>query len=57
MNRVLGYVLNIIGILILMTIIDLYFYKFSDFLGVFLFILIIESTVAILRSVEEEVEY
>jgi len=56
-NRVLGYVLNIIGILILMTIIDLYFYKFSDFLGVFLFILIIESTVAILRSVEEEVEY
>ena len=54
---VTSYILSIIGYLIFLTIVDKFFYKFTDFGFVFLIGVIMESAIAILKSIEKEVEY
>ena len=56
MNRVANYILSICTLVVIIVLSNRFLYEFKDIRLVFLIGLIMESTIAILRSIEYEVE-
>ena len=56
MNRVANYILSICTLVVIIVLSNRFLYEFKDIGLVFLIGLIMESTIAILRSIEYEVE-
>lgn len=56
MNRVANYILSICTLVVIIVLTNEFSYEFEDIRLVFLIALIMASTIAILRSIEYEVE-